>query len=148
VRREILEVSRTASAFPENVEGPIFVDATCIDCDTCRQLAPTVFGETGDFSFVKLQAARSRRRTRGVVRAGGLPHRIDRHVREKARGRSGCRVSAWYRSPHAPAYADSAPGPVRFLPFLIMILARSDKRRMSVPLMPLVFELLRSLHAH
>ena len=31
------------------------MDATCIDCDTCRQLAPTVFGETGDFSFVKLQ---------------------------------------------------------------------------------------------
>jgi len=44
-----------ARALPENVEGPIFVDATCIDCDTCRQLAPTVFGETGEFSFVKLQ---------------------------------------------------------------------------------------------
>ena len=44
-----------ARALPENVDGPIFVDATCIDCDTCRQLAPTVFGETGDFSFVKLQ---------------------------------------------------------------------------------------------
>ncbi len=44
-----------ARALPENVGGPIFVDATCIDCDTCRQLAPTVFGETGDFSFVKLQ---------------------------------------------------------------------------------------------
>ena len=44
-----------ARALPENVEGPIFVDRTCIDCDTCRQLAPTVFGETGEFSFVKLQ---------------------------------------------------------------------------------------------
>jgi glyoxylase-like metal-dependent hydrolase (beta-lactamase superfamily II)/ferredoxin len=44
-----------ARALPENVEGPIFVDATCIDCDTCRQLAPTVFGETGEYSFVKLQ---------------------------------------------------------------------------------------------
>ena len=44
-----------ARALPENVEGPIFVDATCIDCDTCRQLAPTVFGETGEFSFVKAQ---------------------------------------------------------------------------------------------
>src|ERR1700688_4885801 len=44
-----------ARALPENVEGPIFVDATCIDCDTCRQLAPAVFGVTGEFSFVKLQ---------------------------------------------------------------------------------------------
>ena len=24
------------------------------DCDTCRQLAPATFGETGDFSFVQL----------------------------------------------------------------------------------------------
>ena len=44
-----------ARALPENVEGPFFVDATCIDCDTCRQLAPSVFGETGDASFVQLQ---------------------------------------------------------------------------------------------
>jgi len=48
-------MANRARALPENVEGPIFVDSTCIDCDTCRQLAPTVFGETGDFSFVKQQ---------------------------------------------------------------------------------------------
>jgi glyoxylase-like metal-dependent hydrolase (beta-lactamase superfamily II)/ferredoxin len=42
-------------AVPENVPGHFFVDATCIDCDTCRQLAPATFGETGDTSFVKLQ---------------------------------------------------------------------------------------------
>jgi glyoxylase-like metal-dependent hydrolase (beta-lactamase superfamily II)/ferredoxin len=42
-------------AVPENVPGRFFVDATCIDCDTCRQLAPATFGETGDTSFVKLQ---------------------------------------------------------------------------------------------
>jgi glyoxylase-like metal-dependent hydrolase (beta-lactamase superfamily II)/ferredoxin len=40
---------------PENVEGGFFVDSTCIDCDTCRQIAPATFGETGDSSFVKLQ---------------------------------------------------------------------------------------------
>ena len=40
---------------PENVEGPFFVDSTCIDCDTCRQLAPSVFGDNGEFSFVQLQ---------------------------------------------------------------------------------------------
>ena len=42
-------------AVPENVPGAFFVDTTCIDCDTCRQLAPATFGETGDFSYVQLQ---------------------------------------------------------------------------------------------
>lgn len=42
-------------AVPENVPGPYFVDTTCIDCDTCRQLAPATFGETGDSSFVQVQ---------------------------------------------------------------------------------------------
>ncbi|MFL5341077.1 MAG: MBL fold metallo-hydrolase [Gemmataceae bacterium] len=40
---------------PENVPGEFFVDTTCIDCDTCRQLAPESFGETAEFSFVKSQ---------------------------------------------------------------------------------------------
>src|SRR5436190_1803701 len=44
-----------ARRLPENVPGPFFVDATCIDCDTCRQLAPATFGETGETSFVQLQ---------------------------------------------------------------------------------------------
>ena len=30
-------MANRARALPENVEGSIFVDATCIDCDTCRQ---------------------------------------------------------------------------------------------------------------
>ncbi len=44
-----------ARIVPENVEGPFFVDQTCIDCDTCRQLAPATFAETDEFSFVKRQ---------------------------------------------------------------------------------------------
>lgn len=36
----------------ENVSGEFFVDRTCIDCDTCRQLAPRVFGEGPEHSFV------------------------------------------------------------------------------------------------
>lgn len=35
-----------------NVVGNFFVDSTCIDCDTCRQLAPTTFVESGDHSTV------------------------------------------------------------------------------------------------
>lgn len=37
-----------------NVPGDFFVDTTCIDCDTCRQLAPEVFSE-GDGSAVVTQ---------------------------------------------------------------------------------------------
>jgi glyoxylase-like metal-dependent hydrolase (beta-lactamase superfamily II)/ferredoxin len=33
---------------PENVPGDFFVDSTCIDCDTCRQLAPDIFRDHGD----------------------------------------------------------------------------------------------------
>jgi glyoxylase-like metal-dependent hydrolase (beta-lactamase superfamily II)/ferredoxin len=42
---------------PENVPGDFFVDWTCIDCDTCRQLAPSVFGEAADHAFVHQQPA-------------------------------------------------------------------------------------------
>jgi glyoxylase-like metal-dependent hydrolase (beta-lactamase superfamily II)/ferredoxin len=42
---------------PENVPGDFFVDATCIDCDTCRQLAPTVFAEADDHAYVHAQPA-------------------------------------------------------------------------------------------
>ena len=55
-------------AVPQNVPGPFFVDTTCIDCDTCRQLAPATFGETGDFSFVQLQPRDSGER-RAALRA-------------------------------------------------------------------------------
>lgn len=39
----------------ENVPGDFFVDSTCIDCDTCRQLAPATFGEAPDHAFVHSQ---------------------------------------------------------------------------------------------
>lgn len=37
---------------PTNVEGDFYVDSTCINCDTCRQLAPKSFEEVGDYSAV------------------------------------------------------------------------------------------------
>src|SRR3979409_2687948 len=48
----------------ENVPGDFFVDSTCIDCDTCRQLAPEVFAEGTEYSFVhhQPQEAGGRRR--------------------------------------------------------------------------------------
>ena len=38
-----------------NVAGNFFVDSTCINCDTCRQLAPASFEEVGEFSAVTAQ---------------------------------------------------------------------------------------------
>src|SRR5476649_1747077 len=40
---------------PENVAGDFFVDSTCIDCDTCRQVAPEVFAEGDGYAFVHRQ---------------------------------------------------------------------------------------------
>ncbi len=42
---------------PEDVPGEFFVDATCIDCDTCRQLAPAVFEAATDHAYVHHQPA-------------------------------------------------------------------------------------------
>lgn len=36
----------------ENVPGDFFVDTTCIDCDACRQIAPSVFAQSATTSFV------------------------------------------------------------------------------------------------
>ncbi len=51
---------------PENVPGDFFVDSTCIDCDTCRQLAPAVFGEAADHAFVHRQPATPEDRRRAL----------------------------------------------------------------------------------
>jgi glyoxylase-like metal-dependent hydrolase (beta-lactamase superfamily II) len=37
---------------PINIEGEFFVDSTCINCDTCRQLAPATFDDSGEYSYV------------------------------------------------------------------------------------------------
>ncbi|HEX8559269.1 MAG TPA: MBL fold metallo-hydrolase [Pyrinomonadaceae bacterium] len=37
---------------PENAPGDFYVDDTCIDCDACRQIAPSVFRDHGDQSSV------------------------------------------------------------------------------------------------
>ena len=45
-------MARVALRIAENVSGDFFVDSTCIDCDACRQIAPTVFHDIGDQSVV------------------------------------------------------------------------------------------------
>src|SRR5438128_8765095 len=44
-----------AKRLSTNIDGNFFVDATCINCDTCRQLAPKSFVESGEYSSVYRQ---------------------------------------------------------------------------------------------
>lgn len=46
-----------ARRFPDNAPGDFYVDRTCIDCDACRRIAPSVFAEASDHSFVEKQPA-------------------------------------------------------------------------------------------
>lgn len=43
--------------YKENVVGKFYVDSQCIDCDLCRQTAPSNFdrNQDGGYSYVKKQ---------------------------------------------------------------------------------------------
>lgn len=45
----------TERRLPENVAGDFYVDASCIDCDACRQIAPATFHDHGGQSSVHRQ---------------------------------------------------------------------------------------------
>jgi glyoxylase-like metal-dependent hydrolase (beta-lactamase superfamily II)/ferredoxin len=50
-------VARKSLKLLENEPGPFFVDTSCIDCDTCRQVAPETFARSaqGQQSYVRRQ---------------------------------------------------------------------------------------------
>lgn len=48
-------MARLAARLPDNAPGDFFVDDSCIDCDTCRQIAPRIFAEAEGHSFVATQ---------------------------------------------------------------------------------------------
>ena len=48
-------MANIARRLDENVPGDFYVDSTCIDCDACRQIAPTIFRDHGDQSSVYRQ---------------------------------------------------------------------------------------------
>jgi glyoxylase-like metal-dependent hydrolase (beta-lactamase superfamily II)/ferredoxin len=45
-------MAELALRLPENVAGDFFVDTSCIDCDACRLIAPSVFRDVGNQSAV------------------------------------------------------------------------------------------------
>jgi ferredoxin len=46
-----------ANRYPENLPGKYYVDNQCIDCDLCRETAPSNFGrnDDGGYSYVYKQ---------------------------------------------------------------------------------------------
>src|SRR4029450_886102 len=73
----------------KKVPGEFFFDSTCIDCDTCRQLAPATFGEASASAFVHTQP-QTTEATRQALRAllacptgsiGTVHHHNTREVR-------------------------------------------------------------------
>ena len=50
-------MARVDLRHPANAAGDWFVDERCIDCGTCRELAPTLFADVGPQSVVSRQPA-------------------------------------------------------------------------------------------
>jgi glyoxylase-like metal-dependent hydrolase (beta-lactamase superfamily II)/ferredoxin len=48
-------VAQLSKRLPQNLEGEFYVDSSCIDCDACRQIAPSIFRDHGDQSSVYRQ---------------------------------------------------------------------------------------------
>lgn len=48
-------MAKLSKRLPENVPGDFYVDESCIDCDACRQIAPTIFRDHGEQSSVYRQ---------------------------------------------------------------------------------------------
>ena len=46
-----------SNKYSQNISGAFYVDDQCIDCDLCRETAPTVFrrNDEGAFSYVHRQ---------------------------------------------------------------------------------------------
>ena len=66
-------MANISSRLPDNVPGEFFVDATCIDCDTCRRVAPTVFEEGDGHSFVGAQPRGIEERRRAFMALVACP---------------------------------------------------------------------------
>jgi ferredoxin len=59
-------MSTLSRRLPHNVPGDFYVDSTCINCDTCRWMAPEVFHEAADQSAVYHQPANQQERSRSL----------------------------------------------------------------------------------
>ena len=67
-------MARASARLPENAAGDFFVDDTCIDCDTCRQVAPEVFAQSRrSLAYVHAQPASAEARHRALMALVACP---------------------------------------------------------------------------
>jgi glyoxylase-like metal-dependent hydrolase (beta-lactamase superfamily II)/ferredoxin len=66
-------MARPAERLPENAPGEFYVDRSCIDCDTCRRIAPEVFSGGASFSYVHRQPASEGDRRRAFMALVACP---------------------------------------------------------------------------
>jgi glyoxylase-like metal-dependent hydrolase (beta-lactamase superfamily II)/ferredoxin len=67
-------VARIEERLPENADGEFYVDASCIDCATCRLVAPAVFGPLArDLSYVHRQPQSDEDRARALMALVACP---------------------------------------------------------------------------
>lgn len=59
-------MAHIAQRRPQNVEGDLYVDHTCIDCDTCRWMAPEIFDRQDGQSAVHHQPVNEAERLRAM----------------------------------------------------------------------------------
>jgi glyoxylase-like metal-dependent hydrolase (beta-lactamase superfamily II)/ferredoxin len=60
---------------PDNVPGDFYVDSSCIDCDTCRQVAPATFSASrvGEHAYVSRQPTTEEERFRANMALVACP---------------------------------------------------------------------------
>jgi glyoxylase-like metal-dependent hydrolase (beta-lactamase superfamily II)/ferredoxin len=58
---------------PTNVGGDVYVDESCIDCDTCRWMAPATFDRVGEHSRVHRQPASPEEERRALMALVACP---------------------------------------------------------------------------
>ena len=68
-------MARVAQRLPENVPGAFFVDDSCIDCDACRQIAPSTFARSraSGMSYVAAQPAAGDGEARALMAVVACP---------------------------------------------------------------------------
>lgn len=68
-------MARLSERLTHNVPGEFYVDRSCIDCDTCRQVAPGVFGRAAEAeqSFVHHQPATAEEDHRALMALVACP---------------------------------------------------------------------------
>jgi glyoxylase-like metal-dependent hydrolase (beta-lactamase superfamily II)/ferredoxin len=66
-------VASLQQRLPENVPGDFFVDSTCIDCETCSELAPEIFRDHGDQCSVHHQPETATQTQRAMMALVSCP---------------------------------------------------------------------------